>query len=59
MPLKPENVSLLAPNRSVAQKELYYILANIYNRTGDKENEMKFKGLGEAAAVLKNQTIYE
>jgi len=42
------DVSLLMPNKPSSKKDLYYILANIYNRTGDKENETKSKALGDA-----------
>ncbi|MFH1183188.1 MAG: hypothetical protein V1690_02920 [Candidatus Moraniibacteriota bacterium] len=42
------DVSLLAPNKPALKKDLYYILANIYNRIDDKENEIKFKELGDA-----------
>ncbi len=50
--LVDSDVSLLAPNKPAVQKDLYYILANIYNRMNDKENETKFKELGDA--VFKN-----
>lgn len=43
------DVSLLAPNKPAMKKDLYYTLANIYHMTGDKENEMKYKKLGDNA----------
>ncbi len=41
------DVSLLEPNKQAVKKDIYYVLANIYNRMEDKENEMKYKNLGD------------
>lgn len=46
-----DDVSLLTPNKSAMKRNLYYTLANIYNVTSDKENEMKYKKLGDNALL--------
>lgn len=47
--LVDKDVSLLAPKKKAFKKDLYYTLANIYNRMGDQTNEMKYKELGDKA----------
>lgn len=44
-----QDISILASARPAVKRNAYYILANIYNAQGDKENEMKYKQMAEDA----------
>ncbi len=47
--LVDSDVSLLISDKPSVKKNLYYTLANIYNRKGDTANEEKYKKLGDDA----------
>jgi len=50
--LVDNDVSLLEPNKPVMYQDLYYTLANIYNKLGDEANELKYKELGDNALLI-------